>query len=297
MKLKFFLIYFIFIMSFCLFPIKTFAYEIEEPNQIPMQMQPGTVIVYDEMLNPIIEKGGYATQSRIGEMEVLQGPVLANIPDNATAEEKEQIQLENEIAQIAYNNFLAGNYVREDPLQIYPGMKVEYDSITGNINNIYYVDESEPSGYSIHNIPNNNLRNGISNESSTRSINATQWVWGSHNNTLIYQASDDSFLGNGRATYFTGTIGNRDNTLKDRDCATKMVYDFSKVGDKDITVRNIDTNTAYVFYQADVGTLPDAIIDIWGLNNLQLLAGNTKDKSVANARYYHKRFSDQEIPQ
>lgn len=187
--------------------------------------------------------------------------------------------------------------MREDTLQIYPGMKVEYDSVTGNINNIYYVDESESSGYSIHNIPNSNLKKGISDVNSARNTNATQWVWGSKNNTLIYQASDDSFLGSGRATYFTGTTGNRNNTLKDRDCATKMQYDFSKVGDKDITVRNIDTNTAYVFYQADVGTLPDAIIDIWGLNNLQLLAGNTKDQSVSNARYYHKRFSDQDIPQ
>lgn len=93
MRIKFFLKYFAVLMSFCLFPVKTFAHEMEEPNQIPMQMQPGTVIVYDEMLHPIIEKGGYVIQSRMGEMEVLQGPVLANIPDNATSEDKIQIQL------------------------------------------------------------------------------------------------------------------------------------------------------------------------------------------------------------
>ena len=31
----------------------------ESPNHIPDKMLPGSVIVYDEQLNPILEKGGY----------------------------------------------------------------------------------------------------------------------------------------------------------------------------------------------------------------------------------------------
>lgn len=154
-------------------------------------------------------------------------------------------------------------------------------------------DEREPSGYSIHNEPNTDMQTQSSLLISPR---ATQWAWGSNDNTLLYQASDDSFLGAGRATYYTGAKGNRDNTLKNYDCATHKSYDYSKKGDKDVTIRNVDTNTAYVFHQADVGSLPDAVVDIWGLSNLHTLAGKTGVTSVSNVRYYHKRFSDQGIP-
>ncbi len=36
---------------------------------------------------------------------------------------------------------------------------------------------------------------------------------------------------------------------------------------------------------ADVGKLPDAIIDIWGKNNLEELAGETGVTSVLNVNY------------
>lgn len=113
---------------------------------------------------------------------------------------------------------------------------------------------------------------------------------------INFQYSDDSFLGLGRATYFTGTTGNRGNTLKNYDCATQMNLDYSKVGDKDVSIRNLNTDQVFIFYQADVGTLPDAAIDIWGLDNLHILAGETGVTSVYQVRYYHKRFSDQPIP-
>ena len=49
--------------------------------------------------------------------------------------------------------------------------------------------------------------------------------------------------------------------------------------------------THLTYYQADVGRLPDAVIDIWGLNNLEELAGKEGVRSVPNVRYYHKLFS------
>jgi hypothetical protein len=103
-------------------------------------------------------------------------------------------------------------------------------------------------------------------------------------------------LGEGRATYFTGTYGNRNNILRDGDCATVIDLDYSKVGDKDVYIRNLNTDRVFIFHQADVGGLPDAVIDIWGLNNLRRLAGNSSVYSVYKVRYYHKRFSDQTRP-
>lgn len=281
------------VLCFFLTSISVSANEIEVDNSvgIPYHMEPGTIIVYDDDLNPVIVKGGYAAQSR-ASAQSFSGPVLVDVPENATAEEKAQIELENSIAMSAYRNYLSGNYVQAPTPKIYPGMKVVYDETSGAINNIYYVDEKDPSGYSIHNEP-----SGTAEVQEYMTARATQWTWGSNFvNTVIYQASDDSFQGTGRATYFTGTIGNRNNTLKDRDCATQKTYDYSRVGDKDVIIRNVEQNFAITFYQADVGTLPDAVIDIWGLNNIHDLAGNTKDTAVNSVRYYHKRFSDQSIP-
>ena len=88
-----------------------------------------------------------------------------------------------------------------------------------------YPDPNEPSGYSIHNIP---VESGTASKASVNQANGNvTWTWGSHNNTLTYRPSSDSFLGTGRATYFIGTYGNRNNRLQPYDCATKMAYAFS----------------------------------------------------------------------
>ena len=75
-----------------------------------------------------------------------------------------------------------------------------------------------------------------------------------------------------------------------------MAYDYSKVGDKNVQIRNLDTDEVFTYYQADVGALPDAIIDIWGEDNIRELAGTpdgAPTDNVNNVRYYHERFSDQ----
>lgn len=178
------------------------------------------------------------------------------------------------------------------------GMKITYDDRTGNISNIYYPDRNEPSGYSIHNVP---VKTNVNSIQSKRQVNSNDvsWTWGSHNNALTYQSQSDSFLGVGRATYFTGVYGNRNNRLKAYDCATNMYYDYSKTGDKDVQIRNLDTNEVFTYHQADVGTLPDAIIDIWGEDNIRELAGTAPGEPTSNAdnvRYFHYRFSDQAKP-
>lgn len=92
-------------------------------------------------------------------MLIKSPQTLVDVPENATAEEKNQIELENDIAMTAYKNYFSGNFVQAPMPKVYPGMKV------------------------------------------------------------VYQASEDSFLGTGRATYFTGSTGNRNNMLKGGDLA------------------------------------------------------------------------------
>ncbi|MGN9164911.1 hypothetical protein ACTNDY_06440 [Tissierellaceae bacterium HCP3S3_D8] len=261
---------------------------------IPYRMKPGTLIIYDKNLEPEIIKGGYTDNSYIKLMsEVAKKPILSKVVDNMNEEEIKQVELENRIVMDAYEN---GIYIEIPELEIVEGMKVEYDENTGDINNVYYRDDMEPSGYSISNGP---PIEGTFNKDIRRAINerrSVTWTWGEDNNTLTYQPLDDSFLGTGTATNFSDEVGNRDNPLGDGDCATKKAYDYSKRGDEDVTVRNLNTDKVFTFYQADVGGMPNAIIDIWGLNNLHDLAGRNDVTSVKNVRYYHKRFSDQSIP-
>lgn len=269
-------------------------------SDVPSLMQPNSVIIYDDECNPSVVSGGYvaSTKSSI-ENQIPDFSIedyMRKIPANATDEEQEAIEKENQIIREALEDVKNGTVVMQNDIEIIPGMKVIYDE-NGELLNIYYVDDYCPEGYTIHGneghmVSNSNHKNTPVAQSKDVSV-----TWGErYVNTLVYQSADESILGTGRATYFTGKKGNRDNTLEDGDVATKRAYDFSKKGDKPITIRNLDTDEAYTYYQADVGTLQDAVIDIWGLNNLEELAGKTGVTSVPSVRYYHKLFSDQDTP-
>jgi hypothetical protein len=57
----------------------------------------------------------------------------------------------NQIAKELYQDIISGKCDKsDDKFKINPGMKLVYDENTGELNNIYYVDKNEPSGYSIH---------------------------------------------------------------------------------------------------------------------------------------------------
>lgn len=208
--------------------------------------------------------------------------------------------MENEAAKEQYYAVMRGETIHVAAPTAYPGMKVVYDEVTGDINNIYFPDENEPTGYSIHNVPREYLEKTTEATQSITSTSGTvSWTWGSHQNTLTYRPTSDSFLGTGRATYYVGTYGNRNNILEEYDCATHIIHDYSKEGDKPVQIRNLDTNEVFTYHQADVGSLPDAIIDIWGEKNIRELAGTADNEPTSNAdnvRYYHVRFKDQSVP-
>ncbi len=266
---------------------------------VPQKMMPGSVIVYDDQLQAKVIRGGYVkddwTPISDTRTTIMRGLEAVTITADMSADERATAEWENRLVNDFKAQILKNGMQATQPYSptIYPGMKVVYDENDGDINNIYYPDSKEPSGYSIHNVPVNN------NDSTVTALRTTPVLgqpYGAHSNVINFQYSDDSFLGLGRATYFTDTTGNRGNTLRNYDCATQINLDYSKVGDKDVNIRNLNTNRVFTFHQADVGGLPDAAIDIWGLSNLETLAGQTGVTTVYQVRYYHKRFSDQPVP-
>jgi hypothetical protein len=276
---------------------------------VPQKMLPGSIIIYNDKLQPIVVKGGYVKDSFASTPQsdiltsILDGLREITITADMSPEEKAVTEWENKLVSDVKDDVLKNGVPTTQPYSppICPGAKVVYNEDDGYIDNIYYPDPDDPSGYSIHNIPSQNKDNALNNEgivgeTSSSSSRQLGVPYGAHNNVIYFQYSDDSFLGEGRATYFTDKYGNRNNILRDGDCATVIDLDYSKVGDKDVYIRNLNTDQVFIFHQADVGGLPDAVIDIWGLNNLRGLAGDSSVYSVYKVRYYHKRFSDQTRP-
>lgn len=133
----------------CFFMMGMTVYASESPEveaakkQVPPTMLPGTIIIYDEDLNPTIVEGGFPN---------MENRVVVEIPKDATSEEREALEISNRMAK-SYQEWIAGEYIWDPEIKIYPGMKVVYNEQSGVIDNIYYVDKDDPSGYSIHNEP------------------------------------------------------------------------------------------------------------------------------------------------
>ncbi len=133
-----------------------------DKKEVPQKMMPGSVIIYDNQLQPKVIKGGYIENETQPNVEtedsirdsILKGLKLVPITDDMTVAEKELAEWENRLVSGLKEQIISETLVKT-PFQptIYPGMKVVYDEITGDINNIYYPDSDDPSGYSIHNIP------------------------------------------------------------------------------------------------------------------------------------------------
>jgi len=173
---------------------------------VPQKMMPGSVIIYDDQLQAKVIQGGYMKDdfAPISDTRtaILQGLKAAQITADMSPDEKATVEWENRLVNDFKAQILKNGISNTKPYQptIYPGMKVVYDEYTGDINNIYYPDPHEPSGYSMHNIP-------VNNNDSIATTPVLGQPYGAHNNVINFQYADDSFLGLGRATYFTDTYG------------------------------------------------------------------------------------------
>ncbi len=92
--------------------------------------------------------------------------------------------------------------------------------------------------------------------------------WGGYPNILYKQTTHldyYKFKGKGMATTFKDKIGEKDNTLKKGDVATKMEYgDIAFNSVVEVTTKNNKGQTMTVnMVKRDKGGMPNAIIDIW----------------------------------
>jgi hypothetical protein len=126
---------------------------------VPQKMMPGSVIIYDDQLQAKVIQGGYVkddfTPISDTRTTILRGLEAVKITADMSPDERATAEWENRLvngfkAQILKNGIQA---TQPSSPTIYPGMKVVYDENDGDINNIYYPDPKEPSGYSIHNAP------------------------------------------------------------------------------------------------------------------------------------------------
>ena len=85
------------------------------------------------------------------------------------------------------------------------------------------------------------------------------FVWGTDNNTLT--RTTEHVIATGWVTWFDDEIGNHDNILTEDDCATAMNYDRPP-SNTEIHVRNLENNIDAYVYKNDVGSLPNAVLDI-----------------------------------
>src|SRR5450756_2303198 len=140
---------------------------------VPQKMMPSSVIIYDDQLQAKVIQGGYVkddfTPISDTRTTILRGLEAVTITADMSPDERATAEWENRLvngfkAQILKNGIQAAQPYSPT---IYPGMKVVYDENDGDINNIYYPDPKEPSGYSIHNVPVNN------NDSTATTLTAT----------------------------------------------------------------------------------------------------------------------------
>lgn len=134
---------------------------------LPHEMQPDSILTYDEDLNPIVLQGGYLSE----EAYEIRPPERTVLPPSATEDEIRITRLTDQAAAIRYFDLMAG-YVPESlmfstrcsisngtiaelsyrPGGVHPGMLVEYGH-DGWLQKILFPDPADPSGYSSHNLP------------------------------------------------------------------------------------------------------------------------------------------------
>lgn len=248
-----------------LFSVPVYADKLED--RVPAAMEPGSVLLFDENLQPVVVNGGYLPSD---DTEEADYPIEFLIPESATPEETAYFTQENQRVKDNFQSWCPDGYVRA---KVYPGMKVVYDENSGDINNIYYADESDPSGYTLHRDDDTKEQDKTGEEicSSLNLNGGTLWVGQAKTTGLV--------------------TGSRDSVIKDKDCVTVQDHFYAKSGDNDVLVRNLDTGTSFVFYKIDAERTSDNVLDIWGIENLQTLACKKDLEEPVSVRWYRKGWN------
>lgn len=222
---------------------------VDTSNEIPALMEPNTIVTYDENLNMTITH-----DPNINRPVPASLGFEAEIPDyeGRAAEDAMVAEIDEELEDYP-------TYYEEITLPTpQPGMTIIYGS-DGGINHIYYGEDNS---------------NDVSMQSS-RSLSEGEtaaigtYVYGAHDNEI--KITSTGVTGEGRFTVFRAGVGGSGDTgssgkkLETGDVATKMTYDNPKSGTA-MDARALDTDILKTVYKNDIGSLPDAVLDVyfWG---------------------------------
>jgi len=247
---------------------------------IPKQMPPGTIITYDEN----------------GKMTVHE-PNLSQNSVNTSAsviseEEKKKIDLEEKkvLEQVRQEaKSLPVYYLSEPELPApQPGMTVYYDGMG-------LPTKVLDANGNIVDTPSKIIRVEYPNNFSAENI-TPQWDKGPG----VYTYGDCKItitetyvLGEGWVTWYDGVgkVGADGKILTNENCATKMSIDNPPYN-SEIRVRNLSNDKVGYVYKADVGSLPNAVLDIMP-DKMRDTFGAPVDKEKGtgrfNGRTYHMR--------
>ena len=167
-----------------------------------------------------------------------------------------------------------------------PITKGEYD-LHGFLTNIYYLVPGTQSEYQMSNPIRTRVRSGIMDDGTSYVYPETYKNFDTGKREHCSLERNGGYItGKGRITFFTGEKGEAGTrVLRAGDCARKQGYADVKGGTK-VTATNTINGKSYNYYKYDVGSMPNAILDIWSddtVNPITEISTNGKIDNVYSA--------------
>ena len=190
--------------------------------------------------------------------------------------EPENIAGREDIALIGFES-------HDEEMLASPNSKVEYDA-HGFIQNIYYLVPGTTDEYQLSSPVQARKGSGVMAAGTSYTYGSyTNYDTGKTQSCKLTRSKDGSTMtGTGRITYFTGEYGEAGtHKLVAYDCATKMNYDDVK-GGTEVTAKNTYANKSKTYKKYDVGSLPNAILDIWSSSSVNPIKDITTSGKVDN---------------
>jgi hypothetical protein len=263
----------------------------EDPikNEIPTKMEPGAIITYNLNLEPTITSfvskpdESSASPQSIKDSQKLNNQEFVDKEGRAAedaffASAKESVK-DLPVVDIGYSLL---------PTPV-PGMKVMYGS-DGLINRIWVEEGATTDNDS------STIQSTTSSTIPTTTVaypgrlSTGSYDYGTSQNVTI---TTSSVTGQGRFTVFRNGVGGSGDTgssgkvLATGDIATKRQID-NPTHNTAITARALDTDVVKTVYKNDIGSLPDAVMDIyfWDWTN-SYFGYNYSDTLSLPGRYFY----------
>ncbi len=253
-----------FMVTGSLVSMTAFAQIYTNSSAIPTHMNPGTEIRYDQNNQPVIVQ--FATNTMEAAPAVQSAATESSI--NATKQLQNKIQTEI-TTDTKLPRYKLGNPVLPAPK---PGMQVFYDGL-GDVFKILLNGQDITSVSPVISVKEPASQTASITSTQTIQPMATvyekpgQYWYGSYSpgpngqNWLGVDSQDRRVDGDGQVTWYSDTYGDGGQILQNNSCATKINYDQPMDG----TPISVSDNQNYVLdtlYKQDVGSLPNAVLDI-----------------------------------